>query len=90
MSVHVSLSALETRLFPHKTLSLGDCLLREDAGEDILSRFGVFVLEKSKGRSVFAEAMIQVLFLVPSVVCIVDLVVDFGIGKVQLARVTPI
>lgn len=74
----------ETYLLFYEILTIANGFLREDSCENILSWFRLCVSEEAERRAIFSEAVIESLFLVPSVAGVVDLMVDFWIQKVKL------
>jgi hypothetical protein len=75
-------------LCDQKALGVLDGSRREGAIKHILTVLGFSIREKTKAGSVFAEALIQRRFLVPAILVVVDIVVGFGVGKVELRMVS--
>lgn len=61
---------------------------REGAIEHIFAVLGFGIGEKTETRSVFVETLIQCGFLVPAILVVVDVVIGFGVGKVELTVVS--
>ena len=75
---------LQAYLLLDQVLNVYDGLAREDWLKNLLSRLGIFVLEKSKRGSVFSETMVQSRLFRPAITWIVDLMIDAWLREMQL------
>ena len=74
-----------SHLVPHEVLGIIHCLGGKSLVQDLFALFCLLVVQESKGRPIFAHAVVKLFLLVPLVLIVVDFVVRLWVGKVYLA-----